>query len=198
MTLFLLPPCNWQHSRELLVDVVLGRMDAVLDGHISVRLHVSNTCIPPLAFGGSISFAVTVPFPSSRPGTASFTLLPLSMPPGNLCRVGGWQLRRKPRVEFLYVLFPCSILGSRFCALVAWMPYSLLLVDSDKPMWCVIEFRRPTRHYNEGALHEMLKIKTFFFVSIVLFSFANFWVHQFVPRFLFCVHDGQARAILLC
>ena len=39
----------------------------------------------------------------------------------------------------------------------AWMPYSLLLVDSDKPMWCVIEFRRPTRHfYNEGALHEML------------------------------------------
>ena len=78
------------------------------------------------------------------------------MPPGNLCRVGGWQLRRKPRVEFLYVLYPCSILASRFCALVAWMPYSLLLVDTDKPMWCVIEFRRPTRHYNERALHEML------------------------------------------
>ena len=33
---------TWQHSRELLVDVVLGLIDVVLDGHVSVRLHVSQ------------------------------------------------------------------------------------------------------------------------------------------------------------
>ena len=39
-----------QHSRELLVDVVLGLVDVVLDGHVSVRLHVSNMCIQPSAW----------------------------------------------------------------------------------------------------------------------------------------------------
>ena len=35
-------------------------------------------------------------FPSSRLGTALFRSS-LSMPPGNLCHAGGWQLRSKPR-----------------------------------------------------------------------------------------------------
>ena len=62
---------------------------------------------------------------------------------GNFCHTGGWYLRRKSCVELLYVaLFPYGILASRFCVLVACMPYILLLWTLTKPMWNVTEFRR--------------------------------------------------------
>ena len=90
---------TWQHSRELLVDGVLGLMDIALYGHVSVKFHVSNICIPPLALGGGISSCVTASFPSFRPGTASFRLLPFDATEFFFCRAGGWHLRRKPCVE---------------------------------------------------------------------------------------------------
>ena len=57
---------------------------------------MSSICIPPLAPGGSISSCVTASFPSPWPGTAYFSLLPLSMPPGNFAaaEVGKCALSR--------------------------------------------------------------------------------------------------------
>ena len=46
-----------------------------------------------------------LPFPCSWPGTAPFTLLPLSMPPGNSRHAGGLHTDCKPRVGILYGLF---------------------------------------------------------------------------------------------
>ena len=53
--LLLLSPLDLAAFSRTYVDVVLGLMDVVLDGLVSVRLHVSNICTPPLAFGGCIS-----------------------------------------------------------------------------------------------------------------------------------------------
>ena len=80
---------TWQHSRELLVDVVLELMDVVLDGHVSVRLHVSNICILPLTLGGGISTCGISSFPSSWSGTASSTLMPFDATGKSLPR---WRL----------------------------------------------------------------------------------------------------------
>ena len=64
----------------------------------------------------------------------------LSMPPGNLCRAGGWRLRIKPRVEpfpfFLVVLFLFVI--SR-----CLVPHCIELTTLS-----LTEFRRPTRNSN--------------------------------------------------
>ena len=62
----------WDHSCE----VLLGFLDVMLDVLVSVTLHVSSICIPPLAFGGCISLCVIASFPPLWPGTAFFTLLP--------------------------------------------------------------------------------------------------------------------------
>ena len=74
-------------------------------------------------------------FPSSWPGTASSTLLPLSMPPGNLCHAGGSHLRRKASIDNLYVHFSRGIFAPRFRELVVCMQHSPFLVP---------EFRRFT------------------------------------------------------
>ena len=76
-------------------------------------------CIPPFAFGGSISSFAIVFFPSPWPGTASSTLLPLSMPPGNLAAQEAGTLRIKPRVGIFFVDFSCGILAVAFgCAVL--------------------------------------------------------------------------------
>ena len=124
--LFVLPfHLTWLHSRELLVDVVLGFMDVVLDGNVNARLHVSQYLhaavglrwyhlvychrIVPRLFGLALRLSRSC----------------LSMPPGNLCHAGGWHLRRKPCVEAsLRPLFPCGIIASLFCVLVACTTHS--------------------------------------------------------------------------
>ena len=94
------------------------------------RVHLRHHCLqPPHGVENCTLFLQTLylhlvafsrpsplPFPSSRPGTASVTLLmPFDGHSGNLCHAGGWHLRRKPCVELLYVsLFPVAFsrLGS--------------------------------------------------------------------------------------
>ena len=66
-------------------------------------------------------------FPPSWPGTAPFTLLPLSMPRGNPCHAGGWHLRRKPNVGIFYVLFSRGIFAPRSLHPVVWMQHSFFL-----------------------------------------------------------------------
>ena len=72
--------------------------------------------------GGSISSLVNVSFPSPWPGTASSTLLPLSMPPGNLAAQEAGTLRIEPRVGIFFVDFSCGILAVAFgCAVLLFM-----------------------------------------------------------------------------
>ena len=66
-------------------------------------------------------------FPPSWPGTAPFTLLPLSMPPGNPCHAGGWHLRRKPSVGIFYVHFSRGIFAPRSLHPVVCMQHSFFL-----------------------------------------------------------------------
>ena len=122
---------TWPRSRELCLDVVLGLLDVVLDGLVSVRPHVSNICIPPLAFGGCISPCVTATFPSSRPGTASFTLLPFDATGKSSPR---WRLalaqeavrgKLTPRPFF----FPCGILACQFLCFCCLRTTQLFIVD---------------------------------------------------------------------
>ena len=77
----------------------------------------------------AVAFSRTssLPSPSSWPGTASFALLPLSMPPGNSCRAGGWHTGCKPRVGILCVIFPCGIPAVRSCALVVCLLLGCIL-----------------------------------------------------------------------
>ena len=105
------------------VDFVLALMDVVLDRQV----HVSNFCIPLLAFGGRTSPCVTA-FSRLLGLALRLSRTCLSMPPGNPRRAGGWHLRRKPCVEnFLYVLiFPC-ILASQFCVFDACTTHTFLL-----------------------------------------------------------------------
>ena len=85
-------------------------------------LLVSSVCIPPFAFGGGISSFAIVFFPSPWPGTASSTLLQLSMPPGNLAAQEAGTLRIKPRVGIFFVDFSCGILAVAFgCAVLLFM-----------------------------------------------------------------------------
>ena len=82
---------------------------------------MSGVCIPPFAFGGSISSFAICFFPSPWPGTASSTPLPLSMP-GNLAAQEAGTLRIKPRVGIFFVDFLCGILAVAFgCAVLLFM-----------------------------------------------------------------------------
>ena len=135
--LFLLPSPDLAAFRELLVDVLFGLVDVVL--------HVSDTCIPSLFFGGCISSCVTASFPSSRPGTASFRVLPFDATGKSLprCRLALAQ----EAVRGSFSTSPFSPWHSRisvpcFCRV---HNTQLLIVSVDKPMLNVIEFRRFTR-----------------------------------------------------
>ena len=69
--------------------------------------------------GGSISSFAIVFSPSPWPGTASSTLLHLSIPPGNLAAQEAGTLRIKPRVGIFFVDFSCGILAVAFgCAVL--------------------------------------------------------------------------------
>ena len=76
---------------------------------------------------------------------SSWSPLPLSMPPGNPCRAGGWHLRRKPSAVSSTSFFLCGISASRSRDLVVCTLHSYLLWDFHKLMWSVTEFRRLTR-----------------------------------------------------
>ena len=72
--------------------------------------------------GGSISSFAIGFSPSPWPGTASSTLLPLSMPPGNLAAQEAGTLRIKPRIGVFFVDFSCGILAVAFgCAVLLFM-----------------------------------------------------------------------------
>ena len=127
-----LPPLALAAFSRTHVDVVLGLMDVVLDGLVSVRPHVS----PIFAYR---RWPLVV---ASRPASPHLSRLLglalrlsrscLSMPPGNPRRAGRWHLRRKPCVEhFLYVPFPCGILASQFCVFFCLHNTRLLIVNID-------------------------------------------------------------------
>ena len=72
--------------------------------------------------GGSISSFAIGFSPSPWPGTASSTLLQLSMPPGNLAAQEAGTLRIKPRVGIFFVDFSCGIFAVAFgCAVLLFM-----------------------------------------------------------------------------
>ena len=72
----------------------------------------------------------SLPCPSSWPGAASLTLLPLSMPLGNSCRARGWHLSHQAarwyRLCPFFVWHPCRFLhprrlhASRFSLVFFW------------------------------------------------------------------------------
>ena len=140
-------------------------------------------CIPPFAFGGSISSFVNVSFPSSWPGTASSTLLPLSMPPGNLAAQEAGTLRIKPRVGIFFVDFPCGILAVAFgCA--------VLLFTSDAQL--VLTFFGRSR----VAVLYFLLVGSFLCISQIM----RIWsvcAHVQDCCVSSCVHPKQARENLL-
>ena len=71
-------------------------------GTIAHNLHTAwKNCIVSTCFYlhlVALSGVCLLSFPSFWSGTAPVTILPLSMPPGNLCHAAGRHLRRKPSV----------------------------------------------------------------------------------------------------
>ena len=100
-------------------------------GTIAYNLHIvwknGTVCISSRLRLVAFSRPFSLPFPSSWPGTASFTLLPLSMPPGNSCRAGSWHTCCKPRVGILNVYFSSDTTAARSRDLVVCMLLSFLL-----------------------------------------------------------------------
>ena len=129
-------------------------------------LPVSSNCIPPLAPDGSTSSFVTVSFPSSWPGTASFTLLPLSMTPGNRVTQEAGIQRCKPRVGDSFVDFSRGIFAARPGVLVL---YLLLL-------WVLfVYFRMATLEFTDcvfsqfmpnWSVHASVQVRCIFLESV--------------------------------
>ena len=90
-----------RHSRRL-AQKTLDHCAWFHLGTIAHNLHTAwKNCIVSTCFYlhlVALSGVCLLSFPSFWSGTAPVTILPLSMPPGNLCHAGGRHLRRKPSV----------------------------------------------------------------------------------------------------
>ena len=99
-----------------LIDAKLYELVSDTRKQCASRVRCLHTSVD---IGGSISSFAIGFSPSPWPGTASSTLLHLSIPPGNLAAQEAGTLRIKPRVGIFFVDFSCGILAVAFgCAVL--------------------------------------------------------------------------------
>ena len=122
-TVFFFSPLDLAASLRAHVDDVLGPMDVELDGFVADRLHVSNICIPLLAFGGCISrtFPVFSAWHCVRPAFRCHWGILAALEAGTCAGSRAWNTFSPS------LFFPCDLLASLSYISVACISHNFFL-----------------------------------------------------------------------